>query len=144
MNMKPNFFQGATKSPKHLNWERFELLSAYLDNQVTPAERKQVQDWLDTDREFKKIYLQMLQVEQGLKTLPVVPTVSAEVISKKVFAKIDQQQKNRLIKLIVSLGFIAVFGFFLESSQRSWESAGETTPGDSLIIALNRPIIKLP
>ncbi len=142
--MRPNFSQGESKPSDNSDWERFELLSAYLDNQVTPAERQQVQNWLDTDREFKKLYLQMLQVEQGFKTLPVVRTASTEVICQKVFAKIDRQQKTRLIGLVVFLGFIAALRPFLESPGRFWESAFEHPEGKSLTIALNRPIIKLP
>jgi anti-sigma factor RsiW len=34
--------------------ERFELLSAYLDGEVTASERKQVEAWLATDRAFQQ------------------------------------------------------------------------------------------
>lgn len=53
--MKPNFSQGESISPDNSPLERFNLLSAYLDNQVTTAERQQVQKLLDTDPEFKKL-----------------------------------------------------------------------------------------
>jgi len=32
---------------------RFELLSAYLDGEVSPQERKQIHHWLDTDPDTK-------------------------------------------------------------------------------------------
>lgn len=63
---------------------------------------------------------------------------------KKVFAKVDIQQKNRMIGLLVSLGFIITLGFFCESPWRFQQTAFKPNQDDGLTIALNRPILKLP
>ena len=39
---------------------RFDLISAYIDNEVTLEERKLVQHWLDHDAAAKKLYRQLL------------------------------------------------------------------------------------
>jgi len=133
--------------------ERFELLSAYIDNQVTPTERKQVQEWLDGDREFKNMYLNLLQIEQSIKNIPIVHTTSTEDMCTKVFAKIDKQQKNKQISLTLSIGCLAILGliFYVPkqfSSSRadlaSTYNSSELKENESLTIALNRPIIPLP
>jgi len=36
-----------------LKRDRFELLSAYLDGEVTAAQRQQVEDWLGNDPEVQ-------------------------------------------------------------------------------------------
>lgn len=51
--------------------ERFELLSAYLDGEVSPAERKQVEAWLSSDAELQQTYRKMLTLQSGFKSMPV-------------------------------------------------------------------------
>ena len=36
--------------------DRFELLSAYIDGEVTAAERGQIEQWLTTDPEVQCLY----------------------------------------------------------------------------------------
>jgi hypothetical protein len=36
--------------------DRFELLSAYIDGEVTAAERKQVEEWLATDPTVQQLH----------------------------------------------------------------------------------------
>jgi ferric-dicitrate binding protein FerR (iron transport regulator) len=129
--------------------ERFELLSAYIDNQVTSTERKQVEQWLDTDREFKKMYLHLLQLEQSIKNVPIKSVTSTDDMCTKVFAKIDRQRRNRQIRLTLSLGCLAILGLIIYvprqfSDLHSTDSAFEIKQGESLTIALNHPIIQLP
>ncbi len=50
--------------------QRFELLSAYLDEEVTAEERKQVEDWLATDPEFQALYLNLCRLQYGLRSIP--------------------------------------------------------------------------
>ena len=141
--MRPDFPPEDSK----LTSKRFELLSCYIDNQVTPAERKQVQEWLDTDPDYKKTYLRLLQLESSFKRLPVVSSGSAEAICTKVFAKIDRQQKRgQKIRLACSIAFVAILGFIWRgNSHYSLESVIEAKgDGELLTIALNRPILEMP
>ncbi|MEM9769414.1 MAG: zf-HC2 domain-containing protein, partial [Cyanobacteria bacterium P01_D01_bin.71] len=49
--------------------DRFELLSAYLDGEVSPDERRLVATWLDKDPEAQCLYRRLLQLRQGFQGL---------------------------------------------------------------------------
>ena len=51
--------------------DRFELLSAYLDGEVTAAERRQVEEWLANDPSVQSLHKRLLSLRQGLRNLPV-------------------------------------------------------------------------
>jgi hypothetical protein len=51
--------------------DRFELLSAYLDGEVTAAERKQVEQWLANDASVQVLYARLLKLRQSVRNLPV-------------------------------------------------------------------------
>lgn len=51
--------------------DRFELLSAYLDGEVTAAERRQVEEWLDNDPSIQNLHKRLLSLRQGLRNLPI-------------------------------------------------------------------------
>jgi anti-sigma factor RsiW len=76
-----------------LNEERFELLSAYLDGEVTTAERKQVEAWLDSDPEFQRLHLRMLQMQRSFQAMSVPPCESIETTVQKVMARIDRRPR---------------------------------------------------
>ena len=50
---------------------RFELLSAYIDNEVTPQERKLVAQWLIDEPETLQMYRRLLMLRQAIRTAPV-------------------------------------------------------------------------
>jgi len=47
--------------------EKFELLSAYLDDEITDAERCLVDLWLASDAELRSHYHKQLQLRKALK-----------------------------------------------------------------------------
>ena len=49
---------------------REELLSAYLDNEVTDAERAQVEQWLAESVEFRQLHEELRAMRQELRSLP--------------------------------------------------------------------------
>lgn len=49
---------------------RFELLSAYLDDEVSYEERQQVETWLATDSAFHQQYLNLCRLQYGLRSMP--------------------------------------------------------------------------
>lgn len=53
--------------------DRFELLSAYLDGEVTPEERKIVQHWMATDPAVQQLYRRLLHIRQGMQHAPPAP-----------------------------------------------------------------------
>ena len=81
--------------------ERFELLSAYIDGEVTEAEEQLVEQWLSDDVDFRRLYQQQLKLRQSLIDLPVPvaahSSVKAEtdVMINRVFAEIDKRSQRR-------------------------------------------------
>ncbi len=134
----------------------FELLSAYIDDEVTPTERKQVQQWLDNDPEIKKLYLQLLSLQSGMQSLsvPSPPEMSHEILSENVFASVDRTRSRKKL-LFWGSGAIAativamVSGFLPGSNSPSFqlvETIEPNTKPDRVLVAvtLNQPAIKIP
>lgn len=145
------------------DFEKFLLLSAYLDGEVTPSERHQVQEWLDNDPQFKQQYLQQLKLHQGINQTPTpTPSPSSSDLADAVFQEIDQQDQHRRILvgggiLIAALLSVLVPNIWLKPSLSPNLAIQETDPleieptdvipsedSEGLVIALNQPIIELP
>ncbi len=134
------------------NDDCFELLSAYIDGEVTPCERAQVQEWLDNDPEIHCLYIELLRVNQGFKQMPPPqPLQSAERLSEQVFRQVDQQRHRRffliggtLITALVvgALGCLGKDSLVPKFAQKSPSEGGISE--ESLMIALNRPIMEIP
>lgn len=73
--------------------EKFELLSAYLDGEVSDTERKQVEEWLTSDAEFQKTYQQMLALQGGLRSMPAAQSMPTEQLVTQVMKRLDRQPK---------------------------------------------------
>lgn len=54
--------------------DRFELLSAYIDGEVTAAERGQIEQWLTTDPEVQCLYARVLELRPLWSIMPA-PTL---------------------------------------------------------------------
>ncbi|MDJ0510431.1 MAG: anti-sigma factor [Crocosphaera sp.] len=130
-------------------FERFELLSAYMDGEVTAQERKQVQEWLDSDPEFHQLYKQLLRVQREVPTIPIPESsVSSEVLSQGVFDAIDRQDSKKRGLVASGLGVAAVIvGAVVHVClQDGLSPRYAQTNGDNeaLTIALNRPVVEIP
>lgn len=129
----------------------FELLSAYLDGEVSPSERQQVQNWLASDPEVKKLYKRLQKLRNGFQNLPTPqPEYSAQDLSKSVFAQIDRERKIRKRWLwgggaITAIFVAAVGSIFSESNTPVFQFVQQQKEEtESLMIALNRPLIDIP
>lgn len=132
--------------------ERFELLSAYLDGEVTVEERRQVQEWLDTDPKLKETYLKLLRLQQGIPQItPPNPSISATQLSERVFSQLDREQRR--LRILIGGGLAAALGIFVFSNglmstfnpfRPSLQSAFVETESEPLQIALNQPIFDIP
>lgn len=81
-----------------LKRDRFELLSAYLDGEVTPAERQQVEIWLATDSETQRLYQRLLTLQSGFQGMPAIaPTMTANRLASQVIAKAHQRRPRLLL-----------------------------------------------
>lgn len=59
------------ESEKSDDEAKFELVSAYLDDEVTSEERQLVAQWLRDDPNIQKMYQQLLMLRQAIRTAPV-------------------------------------------------------------------------
>jgi anti-sigma factor RsiW len=84
-------------TPISLPSEKFELLSAYLDGEVSPTERKQVEAWLASDAELQRTYQQMLSLQGSLRSMPAVaPSMPTEELVSQVMSRLDRRSKPKL------------------------------------------------
>jgi anti-sigma factor RsiW len=142
--------------------DRFELLSAYLDGEVTATERRQVEELLANDASVQRLYARLLKLRQGLRTLPVPASAqSPEVTAEKVFNRL--RRRSRLAwtfggAAVAACIISAVSGLLPGSETRTPQLAQkpqvevETTltaktsdaSASPLMVALNNPVIEIP
>nr|WP_161824517.1 zf-HC2 domain-containing protein [Petrachloros mirabilis] len=148
-----------------LNRDRFELLSAYLDGEVSAPERQQVETWLQTDSEFQALYQQLLTLQQGWQRMPLPAATAVEQTLEQVMARLDR--RSRLVSPWLGLGAIAaaaivglVSGLIPGSNLWSPQMAQTSSPEEAespavltevglmepsaLMVALERPPIDIP
>ncbi|MEL4898488.1 anti-sigma factor family protein [Crocosphaera sp. Alani8] len=128
-------------------FEHFELLSAYMDGELTAEERKQVQQQLDTDPEFHQLYKQLLRVQRQTTTLSVPENyASTDDLSQGVFDTIDSQDRRKKGLIASGLGIVVVLiGSIAQiSSQDGLFPRYARTESEALTIALNHPVVEIP
>ena len=133
--------------------DRFELLSAYLDGEVTAPERRQVEGWLKTDPKMQGLYARMLKMQQGVRRLPTpAPAQTVEQTVQQVVSRIERKPK-RVAFLSGAMAIAALFvGAVVSNLPRSEFApqlasspySQQVIPSDGLMIALDRPIIEIP
>ncbi len=132
--------------------DRFELLSAYLDGEVTAAERHQIETWLATDASTQRLYARLLLLRQKLQTMPISKSdQSVEQLVNCVTARIEHRPRHLLWGglAIAALVVGAVLGSmprqtYAPSVATNSLNQTDEVPSDSLMIALNRPPIEIP
>ena len=50
--------------------EKFEILSAYLDNEASDEERRLVEQWIEQDPQFRQQYQAQLKLKAAIRHLP--------------------------------------------------------------------------
>lgn len=153
-----NFSQGLSQAPEEMasdlalcqeldvmKRDRFELLSAYLDGEVTPEERQLVLVWLNSDPKAKGLYNRLLCLRKGLRETPSVSHCGdPEATLAGVFKCLNQR-----FQLVTMAGLgVAVIGTLnllsgSPSSQSLWQGASLSQP-ESLKIALDQPAFPIP
>lgn len=133
--------------------EKFELLSAYIDGEVTPQERKQVQSWIDDDPEFKQTYLGLIRLQNALPQVPVPPAIDADLLAQKVFAKLEQENRWRGIwfwgsvttAAVVVAAYSSILGkpFDPSLNQANLDPAIVAMDEDPLMIAIHEPMFEV-
>ena len=137
-----------------LKRDRFELLSAYLDGEVTAAERRQIEQWLDNDPEVQRLYVRLLKLRKGLRTLPVPETQPVEETIKQVTNRLNRRYRQILVYGGAAIAACAIGAI----SNLLWDGQGAITQmalrkpqeqpsysnDSSLMVALNSPVFPIP
>ncbi len=87
---------------------RERLVSAYVDGEVTPEERRQVERWLREDPELQKEYLELVQLRRLLRSLPprrAPEDLEARVLGAALGWRAEGQARGR--RHAVWLAFLA-------------------------------------
>jgi anti-sigma factor RsiW len=140
---------------KGLSLEQFDLLSAYLDGEVTPSERQKVRYWLENDPKFQKNHQKLLHLQRGLTHLspPSVSSIPSD-LPEHLFRKIDRQRHHRNWSIAggVTLVVLLTTAFSqINFSENAWTaklakhfSAPGQINAQPLKLALNRPLVEIP
>lgn len=131
--------------------DRFELLSAYLDGEVTATEGQQVEDWLASDPEARNLYHRLLNVRSAFQSMPVpTPQKSAQQLANAVFQSIDaEKQRQRRWAWqggAIAALFLATLSGVMVNRQTTTQVAETPAPlkaSDDVMIALNEPVVEI-
>ena len=140
----------AASAAHTLKRDRFELLSAYLDSEVTAAERQQVESWLACDAEVQGLYARLLSLRSGLQNMPVPAQEPVGQTVQKVFARLDRRPKLAVLwggaAAVAAMLIAAVSGVFPGEQSFAPQVATNSskTQEQRLMIALNDPIVPMP
>ncbi|MEH2281043.1 MAG: transcriptional regulator [Nostoc sp.] len=139
--------------------DRFELLSAYLDGEVTATERKQVEEWLANDASVQCLYARLLKLRQGLRTLPVpAAQQSPEAAVQQVLTRLRRRSRFNWMAggaAVAACVIGAVSGLvgggsmvpqLAQRPQREpiQTSSASIVPPSPLMVGLNNPVIEIP
>jgi Putative zinc-finger len=132
--------------------DRFELLSAYLDGEVTADEKRQVEALLETDPAMQRLHTRLMKLRHSFRTIPVPPSEQpVEQTVEQVFARIERKPRR-----LIAWGGAAIAAVFV-GALVSIMPRNEFTPSiahapqpqqavsnQGLMIALDRPVIEIP
>ncbi|MBW4462498.1 MAG: hypothetical protein KME47_20000 [Nodosilinea sp. WJT8-NPBG4] len=125
--------------------DRFELISAYLDGEVTPQERQQVLCWLQQDDGTRTLYNRLLILRQGLRTQNCPSDCDPEETIAGVFHGLNH--RLRLVTMaglgVAAIGVINLLSGGVGAGNSSWRMATTAQP-EALKIALDRPAFPIP
>lgn len=138
--------------------DRFELLSAYLDGEVTAAERKQVQEWLNNDASVKHLYDRLLKLRQSVRNLPVPqPQQPIEETVQQVMASLRRRSRlawvfggTALAAALISAVSGLLPGGDSQMPQMAQKPSIEptqqtpTVAASPLMVAINRSVVPIP
>lgn len=132
--------------------DRFELLSAYLDGEVTADEKRQVELLLETDPAMQRLQTRLMKLRHSFRTLPVPPSEQpVEQTVEQVFARIERKPRRMIAWGGAAIAAVFVGALvslmprneFIPAIARAPQSQ-EAVPSKGLMIALDRPVIEIP
>jgi len=138
----------------NLKRDRFELLSAYLDGEVTAAERHQVEEWLANDPTIQCLYSRLVKLRQGMRNLPAPPaSLPTEQTVQQVIRRVGPQPVTVFAwgGAAVAAVFVGLFSNLTPAPSTSNfvatpspATVPATIESEALILAIDQPIIEIP
>jgi anti-sigma factor RsiW len=135
--------------------DRFELLSAYLDGELTASEKRQVEDWLANDQTVQCLYARLLKIRQGLRTLPVPQAHRSSETIQKVLDRLQRRSRLAVIGgTAIAAVFVGAISGILPMNESAPQLAQEAIqpiaikptikPSGTLMVAVNSPVLPIP
>ncbi|MEO1093631.1 MAG: zf-HC2 domain-containing protein [Cyanobacteria bacterium J06638_28] len=131
--------------------DRFELLSAYLDGEVSPEERRLVTTWLAEDDTTQCLYRRLLSLRQGLQHLHTSEwkADTGSTTAKAVIRELNYRFRFTCMASLTAaaVGVVAVFSGALNQPIGRFANEPFLQPPaqqDNLEIALDQPVISIP
>jgi hypothetical protein len=125
--------------------DRFELLSAYLDGEVTPDERRMVLTWINNDPKTKCLYNRLVRLRQGFREANCSYDCDADAAVAQVFECLNYRM--RMMGMaglgVFVIGVLSLLSGGMGNSYSIWRWASSTPP-ESLQIALDQPAFPIP
>ncbi len=147
-------FADSSEDGTEIPTDCFELLSAYIDGELSAAEKSQVQRWLDQDPKIKNLYTQLLTL-QGNMQLSLAPPSDKSVaeITTGVFKSIDRRRQRRLVFTggAIAASILATITALIPGITPSGLRIAEIENTGNLVstpimlaVAVNKPAINIP
>lgn len=161
VKMTSNFegFESDIKQPdsktEDSTLDYFELLSAYVDGELSTSQKNQVQALIDRDPQIKQVYTQLLALHSQMQHSIAPPSEkSVDEITRGVFRLVEHRRSRRR-KLVWGTGAIAASLFAIISGMIPGISpaskmakldapAAVNSPAFMLAVAVNKPAINIP
>lgn len=134
--------------------DNFELISAYLDGELSPTERNRVQAAIDCDPQIKSLYTRLLALQSQMQSLDAPPSqTSPAEIAERVFQSLDRRRQRRLwftgsaIAASVIATITGIIPGITSADLRFARTLNLDKPtSDSvmLTVAVNKPAINIP
>ena len=131
--------------------DRYELLSAYLDGEVSPDERRLVMAWLSDDPDAQCLYRRLLHIRQGFAGMRQTPWDSGtgDCTATAVVRRLNYRFRFTCMAGLTAaaVAFIGVFSGALNQPIGRFsvvQTSAPSSAGDSLEIALDQPPIMIP
>lgn len=123
--------------------EHYELLSAYIDGELSPQETAKVESLLATDQNLQQEYQRLLKLRKAFQQLPTfTPSYSAEQLSQGVFAQVNRRRQNKRWLwgggAIAALSVTALSSLFTPNANIVPQLAQTQDYDQGVVIALNK------
>ena len=131
---------------ERLSPSAWDLLSGYIDGELTAEERLQVEHWLQADRAYQQAYRQLLRLRSGFIGLQdptrTADTISSQAMTASVMEQLDRSPLTKFVspRLARRCAQVAAGVVLLLSGGVLWQLNQSPQP----ILSLEEPPVDIP